>query len=62
MSEAGELAASAGNALVGLIVLFAFPAILAARERPLRRSQRPAWRSERGRSQRLSPSARFSLC
>jgi hypothetical protein len=49
MTDAGALAVSVGNALVGLLVLFAVPAVilLAANARG-GAAERPAWRSERG--------------
>ena len=49
MTEAGALAASVGNALVGLFVLFAVPAVVlfVANARG-GAAARPAWRSERG--------------
>jgi hypothetical protein len=49
MTDAGRIAVSAGNALVGLFVLFAVPAIilLAANAR-CGAADRPAWRSARG--------------
>jgi len=49
MTEAGRLVVSAGNALVGLLVLFAVPAvILLVANARCGASERPAWRSERG--------------
>jgi len=49
MTEAGRLAASVGNLLVGLLVLFAVPAILLfAANAGCGAAKRPAWRSERG--------------
>ena len=49
MSDAGGLAASAVNALVGLLILLAVPAIvLWVANARCGGSQRPAWRSERG--------------
>jgi 4-amino-4-deoxy-L-arabinose transferase-like glycosyltransferase len=49
MTDAGALAVSAGNALVGLFVLFAVPAVIlfVANARG-GAAERPAWRSERG--------------
>lgn len=49
MSEAGRFALSAGNALVGLFVLFALPAaILVVASARLGGAERPAWSRERG--------------
>ena len=49
MTDAGRVAVSAGNALVGLVVLFAVPAvILFVANARCGAPERPAWRSERG--------------
>ena len=49
MTDAGRLAVSAGNALVGLFVLFAVPAvILLAANARCGAAERPAWRGARG--------------